>query len=279
MTEIEIYETGKKVTMPSSWAEMTPDQVQTVFKLHDEAIRKGWSVMERNVRILYALLGIRPGRKRPTPRMAENVAMLCERCLGFLGEEGLTFDGLANPLPRTRRLHGPGELLQDLTFGEFRAAARAEQAFLKEHRKEDLDELVAVLYRSRWSRENRAGRRAGPLTGRAFRKDLRRAHRLPDWQKRLVLLWFCSCLQYLQTGKLVLNGEDVDLSLLYQDPNSVKGPSATWNDLLFHIAREQTLGNIDRVEEEPLFSVLAIMWSNYKEAKRYEETAKARKGH
>ena len=71
----------------------------------------------------------------------------------------------------------------------------------------------------------------------------------------------------------------MDLSLLYQDPNSVKGPSATWNDLLFHIAREQTLGNIDRVEEEPLFSVLAIMWSNYKEAKRYEETAKARKGH
>ena len=50
-------------------------------------------------------------------------------------------------------------------------------------------------------------------------------------------------------------------------------------DLLFQIAKEQMIGNIDRVEEEPLFSVLAIMWSNYKEAKRYEEATKARKGH
>lgn len=279
MTEIEVYETGKKVFFPSSWDEMTPGQVQTVFRLHDRAVQKGWSVTERNIRILFAMLGIRPGSKRPTPRMAENVAMLCERCLGFLGEEGLTFDGVANPLPRAGRLYGPGELLQDLTFGEFRAAVRAQQAFLKGHRKEDLDEMVGILYRSRYRKENRAGRRAGPLSGRAFRRDQRRARKLPDWQKRLVLLWFCSCLKYLQTGRVVLNGEDVDLSLLFQDPGASKGPAATWNDLLFQIAKEQTLGNIDRVEEEPLFSVLAIMWSNYKEAKRYEETAKARKGH
>ena len=279
MTEIEIYETGKKVSIPSSWDEMAPGQVQAVFRIHDEAIRKGWPVMERNVRILYSLLGVRPGWKRPTPRMAENVALLCEKCLGFLGDGALTFDGVANPLPRAGWLHGPGELLQDLTFGEFRAAVRAQQSFLKEHRKEDLDEMVAVLYRSRYRKENRAGRRAGPLTGRPFRRDLARAKRLPDWQKRLVLLWFCSCLQYLQTGRVVLNGEEVDLSLLFQDGGTSRGPAATWNDLLFQMAREQTIGNIDRVEEEPLFSVLAIMWSNYKEAKRYEETAKARKGH
>lgn len=279
MTEIEIYDTGKRVSLPSCWSEMTPGQVQTVFRIHHEAVRKGWTVMERKVRILYALLGIRPGWKRPTLRMAENVAMLCERCLGFIGEEGLTFDGLANPLPRAGWLHGPGELLQDLTFGEFRAASRAEQAFLKENRKEDLDELIAILYRSRAPKENRAGRRAGPISGPSFRRDLRRARRLPDWQKGLVLLWFCSCLQYLQTGRIILNGEEVNLSLLFQDSGPSKGPSATWNDLLFHIAREQTLGTIDRVEEEPLFSVLALMWSNYKESKRYEETAKARKGH
>ena len=281
MTEIDVYETGKKVTIPSTWSEMTPEQVQTVFRIHDRAVRKGWTVMERNVRILYALLGIRPGWKTayPTSRMVENVVMLCERCLGFLGEEGLYFDGLANPLPRVGRLYGPGELLQDLSFGEFRAACRAQQAFLKVHHPEDMDEMVGILYRSRCRKENRAGRRAGPLAGKKFRKDVRRAGRMKSWQKRLVLLWFCACLHYLQTGRIILNGEDVDLSMLFQDPDTVKGPAATWNDLLFQVAREQTLGNIDRVEEEPLFSVLALMWSNYKEAKRYEETAKARKSH
>lgn len=278
MTELEVYETGKKVSLPSSWAEMTPEQVQTVFRIHDLAIRKGWTVLERNIRILFELLGIRPGWKTAmkASRMSENVVMLCERCLGFLGEEGLSFDGLANPLPHAGRLYGPGELLQDLTFGEFRAASRAQQAFLKEHKPEDLDEMVGILYRRRYREENRAGRRAGPMSGRSFRRDLRRASRLKTWQKRLVLLWFCSCLHYLQTGRIVLNGEDVDLSLLFQDSGPSKGPAATWNDLLFQIAKEQTLGNIDRVEEEPLFSVLALMWSNYKEAKRYEEAAKAR---
>ena len=77
----------------------------------------------------------------------------------------------------------------------------------------------------------------------------------------------------------LLGAGEVDLSLLFQGDGPAKGPPATWNDLLFQIARDQTVGNIDRVEEEPLFSILAIMWSNYKDAKRYEETAKARKGH
>ena len=281
MTEIEIYETGKKVSIPSSWDEMAPDQVQCVFRIHEEAVRKRWTVRERNVRILLYLLGVRPGRKMRlhASKMAENVTMLIERCLGFIGEEALTFDGLENPLPRTGRLHGPGALLQDITFGEFRAASRAQQAFLKGHRGEDLDEMVAILYRSRYREENRAGRRAGPLSGASFRRDRRRARRMALWKKRLILLWFCSCIHYLQTGRVELNGEDVDLSLLFQGDGPAKGPSATWNDLLFHIARDQTLGNIDRVEEEPLFSVLAIMWSNYKDSKRYEETAKARKGH
>lgn len=280
MTGIEIYDTGKKVSIPSSWDEMTPAQVQGVFRIHEEAIRKRWTVMERNIRILLFLLGIRPGWRlvRYASEMAENVTMLVEHCLGFIGDEALTFDGLANPLPRAGRLHGPGPLLQDITFGEFRAASRAQQAFLKDHRSEDLDEMVAILYRSRYREENRAGRRAGPLYGASFRRDRRRARRLASWKKRLILLWFCSCVHYLQTGRVELNGEDVDLSLLFQCDGPVRGPSATWNDLLFQIAREQTLGNIDRVEEEPLFSVLAIMWSNYKEAKRYEETAKARKG-
>ena len=115
MTEIEIYETEKKVSLPSSWAEMTPEQVQSVFRIHDQAIRKRWPVLERNVQILYALLGIHRGWRRPKPRMAENVAMMYERCLEFLGEEGLTFDGLANPLPSAGMLHGPAELLQDLS--------------------------------------------------------------------------------------------------------------------------------------------------------------------
>ncbi len=72
----------------------------------------------------------------------------------------------------------------------------------------------------------------------------------------------------------------MDLSLLFApDGGTGRGPSMTWNDLLIQLAKDHTIGNIDRVDEEPLFSVLSILWSNHKEAKRYEATAKAQKTH
>ena len=53
MTRLDFPETGQQVMIPSSWSEMTPEQVQAVFRIHDEAARKGHTVLERNIRILF----------------------------------------------------------------------------------------------------------------------------------------------------------------------------------------------------------------------------------
>lgn len=277
MTRIESYENGRVTEIPSSWAEMSPEQIRYAFRLFGQCS----SPLEFNVRMLYRFLGLR--MRPPKGNAAENVYLLCEQCLGFLfaedeGAPRLSVDIVVNPLPKVSRLHGPADLLQDLTFGEFRAAAMAVQAFGRSQDPSDLDDCLAILYRRRSSRPNRAGRRAGPMSGRGFRRDRRIAARMRPWQKNLVLSWFCCCLQYLQREKLVLNGEEVDLSKLFaSDGAGSKGPAVTWNDLLVQLAKDQTIGTIDRVDEEPLFSVLQILWSNHKEAKRYEATAKANK--
>ena len=279
MNRIEAYGTGRSSEIPSSWSEMSPKQVRHAYRLYERCS----SPLEFNIRMLYYFLGIR--FRRVKGRTAENVYFICERCLGFLfseedGVARLAYDGLANPIPRIGRRFGPNELLQDLTFGEFRQAAMAVQAFGKSRDVSDLDDCLAVLYRRRSLEPNRAGRHAGPMGTRAFRADRRAAARMRPWQKNLVLSWFCRCLQYLQTESLVLNGEEVDLAQLFvSDGGTSRGPSMTWNDLLIQLAKDQTIGNIDRVDEEPLFSVLSILWSNHKEAKRYEATAKAKKTH
>lgn len=279
MTRIEAYGSGRATEIPSGWAEMSPAQICYAFRLFGRC----GSPLEFNVRMLYYFLGLR--MRSPKGNTAENVYLLCEQCLGFLftedgGMPRLFLDTVANPLPRVGRLWGPGELLQDLTFGEFRAAAMAVQAFGRSQDSSDLDDCLAILYRSRYRKTNRAGRYAGPMSGRGFRRDRRRAARMHPWQKSLVLSWFCCCLQYLQREKLVLNGEEVDLSQLFAPEGSAsKGPTVTWNDLLVQLAKDQTIGNIDRVDEEPLFSVLQILWSNHKEAKRYEASVKAQKTH
>ena len=294
MNTIEVFETGKVVQVPGSWREMTPEQVRGVFRIFERCLRRGESPLDFNVRVLWMLLGVRRTVKGwftdifngSSSVRDENVYRMCETFLGFLFSEesaALTFDSVANPMPVVRsglvRLYGPGELLHDLTFGEFRHASAAINRFFRSHEPEDLDECIAVLYRRRCRKANRAGRMVPDVDQRNARGHIHRASRLKGWQKNLVMMWFAACLKYLQSGVLEINGEEVDLSKLFAGDEKSSGISFGWNDLLVEVAKENTLGNIDRVDEEPLFSVLSIMWHNYKERKRNEQIIKASKAH
>ena len=294
MNTIEVFETGKVVQVPGSWSEMTPKQVRGVFRIFERCLRRGESPLDFNVRVLWMLLGVRRTVKGwftdifngSSSFRDENVYRMCETFLGFLFSEesaALTFDSVANPMPVVRsglvRLDGPGELLQDLTFGEFRHASAAINRFFRSHEPEDLDECIAFLYRRRCRKANRAGRMVPDVDQRNARGHIHRASRLKGWQKNLVMMWFAACLKYLQSGVLEINGEEVDLSKLFAGDEKSSGISFGWNDLLVEVAKENTLGNIDRVDEEPLFSVLSIMWHNYKERKRNEQIIKASKAH
>lgn len=294
MNTIEVFETGKVVQVPGSWREMTPEQVRGVFRIFERCLRRGESPLDFNVRVLWMLLGVRRTVKGwfadifngSSSVRDENVYRMCEKFLGFLFSEesaALTFDSVANPMPVVRsglvRLYGPGELLQDLTFGEFRHASAAINRFFRSHEPEDLDECIAFLYRRRCRKANRAGRMVPDVDQRNARGHIHRASRLKGWRKNLVMMWFAACLKYLQSGVLEINGEEVDLSKLFAGDEKSSGISFGWNDLLVEVAKENTLGNIDRVDEEPLFSVLSIMWHNYKERKRNEQIIKASKAH
>lgn len=294
MNTIEVFETGKVVQVPGSWREMTPEQVRGVFRIFEWCLRRGKSPLDFNVRVLWMLLGVRRTVKGwftdifngSSSVRDENVYRMCEKFLGFLFSEesaALTFDSVANPMPVVRsglvRLYGPGELLQDLTFGEFRHASAAINRFFRSHEPEDLDECIAFLYRRRCRKANRAGRMVPDVDQRNARGHIHRASRLKGWQKNLVMMWFSACLKYLQSGVLEIDGEEIDLSRLFAGDDKHSGVSFGWNDLLVEVAKENTLGNIDRVDEEPLFSVLSIMWHNYKERKRNEQIIKASKAH
>lgn len=264
---------GNYATFPSSWEEMDARQVRFAFRTFVSAE----SPLDFNFRMMFHFLGIRPHRL--SEAAFSNMYIMCEQCLGFLlSEEGgalsLAYDSAINPLPRTGLLYGPKDLLQDLTFGEFRHAAMAVQTFSRSHEPGDLDELVGILYRRRSGRRNLAGRRASePGTARAYR-DMKLASHMKPWKKTLILAWFCACMKKLQTEKFYIDGEVVDLPRLFSGGDA-SGTECTWNDLAVQLARDNIVGNINDVDAQPLFSVLRILWSNYKEVKRYEKASKA----
>ena len=78
----------------------------------------------------------------------------------------------------------------------------------------------------------------------------------------------------MQNG--LINGEEIDMASLFSGGSS-GGPSFGWNDLAVQIARESIIGNVSDVDEEPLFSIISIMWTNHKENKQYESLHKAAK--
>lgn len=272
-------ESGKSFDFPSSWDELSPRQIRHLWKIQDKCLRSGASPMEFSIRVLFRLLGMKPpSTARPSEKFCENVYMLCEQCLGFLFGDGATlqYASTRNPIPKMGFRRGPGEMLQKLTFGEFRHAAVAMKAYTEGHDTADLDECIAILWRTPCLKTNKAGRRATPPGSLMFKMDLAAARHTAPWKKSLALASFCWTMQYLQSGKLILDGEQVDLSLLFSSPGKSNGPECSWNDLLVQLARDGILGTADKVDEEPVLSIFSIMWSNYKEAKRYEETLKAK---
>lgn len=283
MTELRIGE--RSVLIPSSWDEMSAKQVRFIYRLYQKCVKKGLSPLEFSIRALYYLLNVKRGGEKRDAELAERVFLLTEQCTGFLLDDSgsalrLSFNSVTNPMPSIGLRRGPGELCRNLTFGEFRHAAMAVKSFSATKDRGDLDECLAILYRLPFGRSNKAGRRCAPLGGTLFRFDLWLTRRMPQWRKHLALAWFCNVLSYLQSGTVIIDGEEVDMRQLFSSGgSSSSGPACGWNDLLIQLAKDGTIGNIDAVDAEPLMSILQIMWSNYKEFKRYEASTKTGKSH
>ncbi len=296
MTSIEIFDTGGKAEIPSSWDEMTPAQIHFVFRLHAQCLTKEISPLEFSIRVLYNFLGLKRNKRstiwdnlHPQEAMERNanLYMLCEKTLAFLFQDGsanLAFSSVKNPLPIIYRgffhrpLIGPGDFLQDLTFSEYRHAAIALNEFFKSKDLAALDESIAHLYRVRTRRPNLAGRMVADVDPEhPFEEDVHRVAVLPIWQKILIMQWFSTCINHLQTGKICIDGEELDMTRLFKDAedSSFNAQTFTLNDLLIQIAKDQTIGNLDRVDREPLMSILLLIWHNFKEAKNNETTRKA----
>lgn len=291
MTQIEFFDGSKRkynIMLPSCWDEMTADQVRFVFREYDKVVSGKLSPLQLEVLLVFRLLGLRriSTKSAFNEAVTSNIAQICKTIdYIFLSSENgalpqLSFCSVQNPLPavrtKARVLTGPATLCQDLTFGEYRQASVALNAFFQSSDIRDLDECIAHLYRPQSAVANKAGRKVRPVLPETFESEVKAVSGIPGWQKNIIMMWFASCINYLQTGTLTLGGEEVDMSRLFSSSDGSGQPS-TWNDLLIQLAREGTIGNIEAVDEAPLMVVLLHMWSNYKENKRHEKAAKARK--
>lgn len=290
MNTLSIIDTGTDIQVPSSWDELSRKDVQWVFKTYTECLAS--SPLDFHIRLLYRFLNMKPTfrnrlaiaiSEEAREQFADNVEYCCRKLLDWVLEENdgelyLTFDSIINPLPTVRvglsTLIGPADGLQDLSFAEFRAASSAMETFTRSKDVKALDECISILYRPK-GKINKAGRAVGEFDYN--RITTRYVKHLSLWKKNLIITWFASCLKFIQGGKIELNSEPVDLSLLFHSDSDKVNIPFTWNDLVIEIAKERSIGNVDEVDSQSLYTILGILWHNYKEQQRYEQMEKAHK--
>lgn len=175
----------------------------------------------------------------------------------------LNFDLVTNVIPSFKvgglTFYGPADLLSDLTFGEFLEALTNMDEYFQSKQEKHLDYFICALYRP----QHLPGARM-PLDDHY--KDLgKHIYKLPAHKKYGILLWFTTCIKYIKEGPLIIDGKEINFSVLFPSGSSGgKGSSGLgWKSLLYGIAKEGLFGNIRKTTKAKLFEVLLFLYDNH----------------
>jgi len=178
-----------------------------------------------------------------------------------------------NLIPKIyKNLYGPGDALSDITFCEYRRAHTFYRDYLKTRNSDSMNHLIAILYRPAkrflWIRKyfpGFDGQNRRPFTAKSnpILLDRRAAKiaRLPLSIRYGIFLWFCGCEEYLVKGTPVIDGQEIDLSVLYKESeNASKEPNIGLVGLLYTLSESKVFGSIEETDQQNLYDVMARLY-------------------
>ena len=168
---------------------------------------------------------------------------------------------------------GPADALADITFCEYRIAHEFYRDYVNSRGEDALNRMIAVLYRPAkrflWIRKLLPGydgqsrrkftSRSNPLF---LERRARKIDRLPMPIRYGIFLWFSGCEQYLVKGKPVIDGNEIDLSILYKETEktSPREPNIGLVGLLYTLAESKVFGSIEETDNQNLYDVMARLY-------------------
>jgi hypothetical protein len=189
-----------------------------------------------------------------------------------------------NFLPMIMGYYGPGDCFSNLTYCEYRTAREHFRAFSESAREEDLNLLVAVLYRPpvsllavrrmlrSWDGENRVpfSSKYNPLM---LKRRAGRLAQVPYPWRYAVFLYFASCEDYLKTGKPVIDGVELDFSQLYSEKQEGETNKANVGmvGLLFSLAETGVFGTIEQTDNTNLWDIMVRVYQVVMQMREVEE--------
>ena len=179
--------------------------------------------------------------------------------------------------------HGPADALQDVTFCEYRHAHRYYAAYLESHDENDLNHLIAVLYRPakkgltfRRFLPGFDGQTRVPFTSRynplmleARVKDI---SRLPLAIRYGIFLFFSGCERFLVNGSVKVDGKTIEFSSIYdQRDNEPSGADIGLTGILYSLAETHVFGSIEETDNQNLYDIILRLYQLVSQSKAMEQ--------
>jgi hypothetical protein len=94
---------------------------------------------------------------------------------------------------------------------------------------------------------------------RKLQNRIRKVEKWPAHIKYGIWLWFTACMEFLRTGKPVIDGIEIDLAILYKgDEGGSAGIGLT--GILYSLAETGVFGGIRETGDSNLYDVLARLY-------------------
>jgi len=289
MTKLEIPAINFEKEIPCSFDEMSSEEFIRFAHLYLELQNGAVTLNHLKTEMVFQFLGLKYSKWRfelmmeeDKAKIYENIFLISEK-LDFMFVHEPTEDGkinlkvnfpfTKNLIPKYQGFIGPDDLMDDVTFLEYKNAHVAAMEFLKSNDETDLNWFVATLYRRpvlRWWKK--------PTYDEFKTKKI--AEKVSCWPfsvKYAMLLNFMAWEEYIRTGAFVIDGNEISFSILFkrsEDDGDDAGTGLT--GLLFTIAETGVFGNVKATSEQNLYDILFRLYQVQREKMEMEKRMKAK---
>lgn len=251
----EITYDNKTKKIPEALEELSPSQyfryLELVLMMNTGKI----SPFEMKCKLMSMLLGMRYNFRICKESIVSEISAQLPKLDGFFDIteklDKVIYDphikSGKNLLPSYKNWKGPNDMLNDITYGQFVQCLNLAKA-METARTEKDDKLVdslmsefgEILYRTEDS-----------ITGGS----------LPLLVCFHSYIFFCAVWELICTVPIPINGEDINFSILFQEPEDKKANDKTgWVGIAFEVASSGVFGNVKQINETPFWDVLLYLY-------------------
>lgn len=262
---IEIPEKGILKYIPKELAFCNNDEFRDVAQLLFSWQMGSISYHEFRVQAIYALLNLKPGKRKINQLELENAFSNIER-ISYLMDSffietkdqnrQIKLNLIENPVPKIKpallNISGPKARFTNTTFGQYEDASHAYQMFYRTSDVKYLWNLMAIYYQEPQRHQTKSIEKKAVYYKKYVDPALAYAF----------FLFFDAFQNYVTSSKVIWESKQIDLSILFKSDSSIKSdlPGLGTKSLAFHISKSGIMGNLEHTRKQPLWEVLLLLY-------------------